>query len=406
MVNKLARIINWSRLPNLVTCGGIIAMVGLAACTFSEPPQLSTATMSTPSAMTMNTPPVTSSSTTPSTWQNALFIALSTDQTRLVAAYAGTAELKTLYQFAAPYQAQVTFYPADFPIISTNGVWVTVVEEAQRTSAGIQRISLRPPVTATWLLHWPGSLFEASISADGKRVAFLATEQPCISYEEHGESYGCPKQVYVMDSDGTRLKSLTVQAADRCFLSWSPTNQHLAYQEICDPAAASLPQVYVITVAADNTPAQVTQIATEGTLLPRARATWSSTGEWLQWVTYTQNAGGSYWLSHINAKGQIITEQASGLPQGLVAGGSWAPNTPQLAAITSENILAIWDLPTGNLTQIPLTNIQARQPQKWLTDGQHLVFANCIAQQQTPTLPCQWQVVDAKGTPTISFNMP
>ncbi len=392
-----------SRIFGSVCLELVVSLLSACAPINTVPSPVATSSM-LPRLLETATPTVPNQGQDNLSWHNALFVVLSTDQTQLLAAYEGETTLRVLYRFSPPYQAQVTFYPADFPVISKDGVWVTVVEDENRVPAGIQRIPLTDPTAATTILNWPGSQFEAIISPDGKRVAFLAAEKRCVAYEEHGEGYSCPKHVYVMDSDGNNIQRLTNNATDRCFLSWSPTNSLLAYQEVCDPAAAVLPQVYVVTLGPDNAPRRVTQIsAVTGVLGAHGvGGTWSPDGKWLQWVANDTGPSDMYRLSRIDAEGNVTSE----VPSGLLEGGSWSPDAKKLATITSDNTLVVWDIQNDVLTRVQLQNIEAFQPQRWLADGEHLVVADFVTDDQGNLIQCHWYMTGIDGARLIRFNVP
>ncbi len=331
----------------------------------------------------------------------ALFTVLSDDQTRLLAAYEGEMNLQTLYQFSASSsRAQVVFHPAGFPVISRDGVWVTVVED-EDLRTHIMSIPLVGPNESTAILNWPGCQSAATISPDGKRVAFLSIESKC---DRH--STVPPMHVYVMDSDGQNVKRITTEAVDRCFLTWSPNSMQIAYQEICDPAASSPWQVYVVTLEPFNTPRQMTQITASGALVGGASSAWSPDGEWLQWVTMYNGSFGNHRLSRLDAEGKLIAEIVSALP----GKGLWAADSKRLAHMTRMDqltALIIWNIESGEITTFELPDVQPSTPQQLLPDGERLVFAGYRLDSQGELVPgSKWFMMNIDGTNLIEFEEP
>lgn len=328
---------------------------------------------------------------------DALFVVLSADQTRLLAAYAGNPQLEVLRQLPPSSKAQVSFYPADFPVISDDGIWVTVLEDEARQSECVYKVPLVGSDEPRCVLNWPGIQQEASISSDGARIAFLATEDSPI-YPENGEIHTGPQHIYVMDANGDNVKRVTSQPADICFLSWSPNAEQLAYREVCDPAASELPQVYVLTLNSFNTVKTETQITASG-----AGTTWLPDGNWLQWWPY-HSAGGSFGeprLSQLDSDGQIVEEVS------VDHDGVWSPDARKLAWITREQVLMVWDRASDEVTSAQLMDVQYALPMKWLGDGERVVFAGYNLDDAGQKIgEHKWFVVNVDGSDLTEFSEP
>lgn len=329
---------------------------------------------------------------------DAWFIVLSYDQTMLLAAQEGEKHLQVLYQIPEEMgRAQIWFHPADFPTISREGKWVTVIENENTGTSIVARIDLMTG-EITPLLEWPGPQFAATISPDGKRVTFLSAEGECLDLKGYAARFWCRnKHVYVMDSDGGNVKRISTEPADRCFLSWSPNNMQLAYAEICNPVDLSItpPRLFVVTLDPDNDPQRVTQLAANG-----RKGDWSPNGEWLQWFAMD----GTYSLSKVNLDGLVTSEVTIGR-----FGGAWSPDSKQLGAVTEVGI-TIWNVQNHSVTHTaPLKGVLPSTPQKWLPDGKRLVFSGARVDDQGKVIPDKverWYVVSIDGTGLIEFEFP
>jgi Tol biopolymer transport system component len=329
----------------------------------------------------------------------ALFVVLSEDETKLLAAYEGQPNLQILYQISPPSKVQAWYHPVSFPVISYDGTWVTIIEDKERGSSSIYHIHLATYDENQTILDWHGPQSEASISPDGKRVAFLSSEGECPEIKEYAQRRWCSKHVYVMNIDGSNVKRLTTQAIDRCFLSWSPNSTQIVYREVCDPAAStsSPPKIYVVTLETYNNPKQVTQITASG-----AGGIWSPNGEWLQWTPYRNGMVGVTRLSRLNAEGKVIAE----IDAGSENGGLWSPDSRRLLHITRDNMIIIWDIESGKTTTSQLQGVEPFEPQKWLPDGKRLVFRGQRIDSQGKLGEGQWFMVNIDGTNLTEFKEP
>jgi Tol biopolymer transport system component len=340
--------------------------------------------------------------TAPQRLSETLFIALSGDQTTLLAAHEGKSELEILYQLPLPFRVQITWSSWHFPIVSRDGTWVTVVDDEQFNTS-VYRVSLLGSDEPIVILNWSGTQFEASVSRDGKRVAFLATENECTGCR-HGEDWYCPKHVYVMDSDGGNIQRITTNTAQRCFLSWSPNNTQIAYREVCDPASSEVPKVYMVTLAPNNTLKHITQVTANGIVPAGEASAWSPDGEWLQWSSY--RGGGiteESWISRFDPGGKVVEEVS--LNQVVWDSGAWSPDSRRLAWITWDDVLTVWNIEDGKTSKIQLQEVTRSGPMKWLSDGEHLAFAGYRIDAEGNTVGNrQWFMVNIDGTGLVEFK--
>ncbi len=316
---------------------------------------------------------------------DALFVVMSGDRTQLLAAYEEQSELQVLHQLSASTKSQA-YSSLPFPSISQDGVWVTVLEDEELFSQCIYRAMLDSPNEPQCILTWPGFQMEATISMDGKRIAFQAAEKDCEVYRKTGEYYGCQRQIYVMNSDGSNVRRITDMPGDRCSLKWSPNNIQLAYTEMCAPTDEGLRKAYVVTLESYNLPKKITQVTAKG-----MSNGWLPNGEWLEW----QNGDGpqaEHRLSQIDAEGKIVDETS------LDHDGVWSPDSNKLAWLTEENVINTWNRERNEVTTAQLSGIQASWPLKWLTDGKRLVFAGYDGGS--------WFVVNADGTELVEYKEP
>jgi dipeptidyl aminopeptidase/acylaminoacyl peptidase len=327
-----------------------------------------------------------------------LFVVLGENQTALLAAYESYDTLQVLYQIPTDVgRAQVLFHPAGFPVISRNGMWVTVIENKDEGSSDIVRINLSTQEMAR-LIDWPGPQFWATISPDGKRVAFLSAEGECPNRQGYAERYWCPDMhVYVMDSTGDNIVRITDKAADRCFLKWSPNGVQISYQESCNPPTYSdyPPQVYVVTLAPDNRPSHMTRLTSSG-----SGSSWSPDGKWLRWLA----VDGVYHLSQVGDEGNVITDTVIGLK----GGGVWAPDSQHLGGVTTKGDIEVWGFGMDSPTiTAHLQNLSPYVPQQWLADGQRLVFPASKVDAQGKRLSDEnWHMVNIDGTNLVEFKFP
>ncbi|MEM3433739.1 MAG: hypothetical protein QXP27_06150 [Candidatus Methanomethyliaceae archaeon] len=313
------------------------------------------------------------------------FFLLSDDQVQLWAGLEGETRLRVQYRFPDPIRANVRFYPPGFPAISRDGYWVTVVENRKTGDNYIGCIELAATEMVP-LVNWRDSIYEAVISPDGTRVAFIANE--------HEETH-----VYVMGSNTYNMKRLTQYSAPRCFLAWSPDSTRITYQEECDPVSISEigPKVYVAILDSSNN-AKMMQLTGSGYAL-----SWSPDGEWLLWQPFPLYGGeyGPARLSRLNAAGEIVEEIASGLGS---RAGMWSPDSRKLAAIDGGNIVT-WDIESGAIVTTPLEipDLVISAPTKWLCDGR-LLFSGY--RESSGYQSRRWFTVNADGTHLIEYDAP
>ncbi len=323
----------------------------------------------------------------------ALFVILTEDGTRLLAAYEGETRLRVLYEISPELgTAQITFHPARFPVISHDGKWVAVIENKTTGRSDIYRleIALRKVMP---ILTWAGPQFEATISPDGRQVAFLSAEGECPERKGYDQRYWCPDQhLYVMDIDGSNIKRLTTKPAHRCFLSWSPAGTQLAYQEGCDPTEPS--QVYLMTLLNGGTE-RITQVTQNG-----GAPDWSPDGKWLYLGSQVGLLGTTGDVAQQFDLG-AVTERTN---------ITWSPDSKQIAQIIAggySEVIQIWSL--GNNVQkqniIPLPNIVSSLRFKWLSDGKRFALAGHSRDSNYQIADkLSWFIMNIDGTHLIEVS--
>jgi|GEM_PF-3932222 hypothetical protein len=329
--------------------------------------------------------------------KDTLFVVLSEDQTKLLAAREGQQVLDVLYRLPASFRAFIRSYPASFPNISSDGVWVSVVENPQRASASIWQVPLTGGEESQEILGWRGPQFEASISPDGKHVAFLSADGQCPDRQDYKARLWCSDlHVYVMNSDGSNIKRITEQSGDYCLLRWSPLNTQISYREMCDPTSIGTTpsNVFVVTLTPYNTAKKVTSITANG-----SGGTWSPNGDWFQWQDFQVTPDeGPIHLTQLDATGNVKNEVKSPLTGSVV----WSPDSLRLASITQGSI-TFWNVETKALTTTKLSGVLPTEPMRWLPDGR-LVFAGQPVDSEGNVLSGRhWYVVNGDGTGLRDF---
>lgn len=328
----------------------------------------------------------------------ALFVVMSADHNRLLAAYEGNSELQVLHQLPALERAQS---PSFFPYISRDGVWVTTLEDDKLLSKCIYRVELGSLNEPRCIVSWSGFKYEASISADGKQVVFQAAEEECEGYR-HGEPYGCLRHIYVMDSDGSDIRRITDKPSDFCHLEWSPNNIQLAYTELCSPVNERMRKVYVVTLEPYNLPKQVIQLTANG-----ESGGWLPNGEWLEWLSPQYGPGFEHRLSRIGTDGKVVDEISLDYAGGWLPHGVWSPDSNKLTWITEESVIRVWNRERDEVTTAQLSEAQATWPVKWLPDGQRLVFRGYrIGTDGESADERSWFVVNVDGSGLVEYREP
>ncbi len=328
----------------------------------------------------------------------ALFIVLTEDGSKLLAAYDGESQLQTLYDIPQEMgRAQIRFHPAQFAPVSNRGLWATVIENKEKGTSDIYLVDIMAHKAAS-ILSWVGPQFEAAVSPDGKWVAFLSSEGECSEVTGYDQRYWCPRQhLYIMSIDGSNIKRLTTTPANRCFLTWSPTSKQLAFQEGCDPTSSS--RLYLVSPLNAGTDT-IVQVDSDG-----GAPSWSPDGRWLHWLS-GNNIQKLAWL---DADGNVTSRFDLGaiIQETNV---TWSPDSKQMAEIVGEGNregIQLWDLGSNVRRHelVPTQGIKPRLQFKWLSDGKRFILCGYkLDNNYQISNKLSWFVVNLDGTQISEFN--
>lgn len=184
---------------------------------------------------------------------------------------------------------------------------------------------VRKEVTST------GTNFAPTFSPDGKKLAFCSTE-------EEGNS-----EIYIANSDGTRLKRLTFNNAIDTSPSWSPNSREIAFTS----DRGGTPQIYIMDAEGSN----VRRVSFGGSY--HDAPAWSPTGDRIAYVSRVEQIFDIYVLN-------LRTNNIIKLTESNARNESptWSPNGRHL--IFSSNLTGTIQLYTIDYDGLNLKRLTSR----------------------------------------------
>ena len=167
--------------------------------------------------------------------------------------------------------------------------------------------------------------FEPAVSPDGRRVAFVSTQD------------GNP-EIYVMAPDGSAPRRLTDWRRDDIAPAWAPDGTRLAFLR----REQGGERLFVLALPADGSPPSERRLVptAEGEKLKHADAAWSPDGAWLAYTVHRPKQAPHVAVTHV-ADGRTRVVSPPGLRATMPA---WSPDGRYLALSGTTSDPAALDL--------------------------------------------------------------
>jgi Tol biopolymer transport system component len=209
-------------------------------------------------------------------------------------------------------------------------------------------------------LEFPGALLRdilyspsdddslASVSPDGKRVAFIS--------DRDGN-----REIYLVNLDGTGLRRLTFTPAPELWPSWSADGKWLAFDSERDGNR----EIYTLEIASGNTIRVTNNLAVDG------GPAWSSDG---QRLVFHSDRDGNHEIYTMDRAGGNLTRLTYDTADDWAP--AWSPNGGWIAFMSYRNGSAeIYRMSTAGGDPVNLTNNPAEDAvPAWSPDGSQIAF--------------------------------